>query len=102
MRVIDDLKFWKKKEDTVPEWNPLEQPAPKFDVAPPGMDAPMPTMPTIPTATSRETSRESQGPSQRDVELILSRLDTIKAQLESLNTRIAHLERIAEGSQPKW
>ena len=53
MSVIDDLKFWKKKEDTVPEWNPLEQPAPKFDVAPPGMDAPMPTMPTIPTATSR-------------------------------------------------
>jgi len=35
----------------------------------------------------------------KDLEIISSKLDAIKAQIESINQRLANLERIAEGEQ---
>jgi hypothetical protein len=113
--TLDSLKFWKKKEpEAAPEWSPV--PPESFDVAPEGTEPMSPHIPQMPMMQEpamremppmmHESPQQNTGTattvSARDVELILSRLDTIKAQLESLNTRMAHLERIAEGSQPKW
>ena len=111
MSLLDSLQFWKKKEpEGPPEWNALEQAPPKFDEAPPGMEVPsMPPMtqplqmPNPPMMGSPVEPMAQNAGANRDIELILSRLDTIKVQLENLNTRMAHLERIAEGTQqPKW
>jgi hypothetical protein len=106
MSVMDSLKFWKKKEEQpagAPIWNDLEQP--RFDTAPPGMEEPqMPSIPSLtpPPLSMSQTATASQSPglTSRDVELILAKLDAVKAQLEGLNARMAHLERIAEGTQP--
>lgn len=42
-----------------------------------------------------------QVPDGRDVELILARLDTIKAEIDSMSQRIKHIERIAESGENK-
>ncbi|MEK6822896.1 MAG: hypothetical protein AABY13_03625, partial [Nanoarchaeota archaeon] len=110
----DPLKFWKKKEMSTPSWDAQDF-KPKFDLPTPGMEgppelgpgglSPPPTLhePAMPTFSAPPMGTpQSQGPSRTDLELIAAKLDTIKAQLETLNNRIAHLERIAEGTQKGW
>lgn len=38
----------------------------------------------------------------KDIEIVSAKLDALKASLESINQRLAHLERIAEGETKKW
>ncbi len=97
--VLEKVKFWKKHE----EETPLEESAPQ-DL---GMSEEMPTDLSMPKFEakvpkfaegfiSKEGNREASGDMQKDIQLILSKLDTIKAIVDSLDHRIERLERIAE------
>ena len=59
----------------------------------------MPDMPTEQQTTRPQTN--SQGTPPRDLELINSKLDTLKAILNSMDQRIANLERAAGVEQKK-
>lgn len=124
--VLDNLKFWKRKDEPFPEnfgtpqWNaqPMAQEAPQgfspeqpqqfgqtpgFESAGPQTTfAPqgglVPTPPTFPTQQPLPASPAPEGHSH-ELEIISAKLDTIKAQLENVSTRLSHLERIAEGEQ---
>lgn len=115
MALVDSLKFWKKKEDETgtPVWNtlgnnpPMETPPPEMPGFGQDQFPPQPSFAPVsepPLAYPQQPPQMAQPAtlSSKDVELLSAKLDTIRAQLESLNTRIAHLERIAEGSQKGW
>jgi hypothetical protein len=123
--VLDSLKFWKKKEEPVPEpmgppqWN--VQPPMAGVEAPPqlggepqfgqGIETPVPPTTTFAPPGGFTPSQPSFAPPapamqtapvegrSHELEIISAKLDTIKAQLENINTRLANLERIAQGEQ---
>ena len=97
--AFEKMKFWKKNEegfDGLPEdgGSPF-----KSSVSPREEELGMPKIePTMPKFASFEQKEErGTGDIQKDVQLILSKLDTIKAIVDSLDHRIARLEKIAEG-----
>ena len=93
--AFEKVKFWKKK-DELDEMND-EGPF-KSSVAPQEEEMGMPKIEqTMPKFASFEQKEQGTGDMQKDVQLILSKLDTIKAIVDSLDHRIERLERIAEG-----
>ena len=55
-----------------------------------------------PTAQAPVFDKEDQSHSvSKDLEIIAAKLDTIRAQLEMLNTRVAHIEQSQQQVQPK-
>ncbi|MBI2564956.1 hypothetical protein HYV79_03120 [Candidatus Woesearchaeota archaeon] len=83
------MAFWKrKKEEELPAEETFEAEN-KFEdlsmpeVRRPSLESPFAEQPT--------------GDMKKDLELLNAKLDAIKALLESLNQRVEHIERIAEG-----
>lgn len=78
-------------------WNPFHKKGEEFPV-----EEPSPTPYPTPTPYPQPTYQYSSPPTppqsavtEKDLELISAKLDAIKALLESLNQRVANLERIA-------
>lgn len=113
-------KFWKKDDLALPE---LTASYPK-DTSMPSMDLsqhfeassqsmpPPPQMNSMPSSFSGYTPPQSYSmpvgqPVQehtdisKDLQVITAKLDTIRAQLEMLNTRVANLEQTNNQVQPK-
>lgn len=63
-----------------------------------GPDMPPGTLSPTPSAPQPQTPRPS---APREMELVNAKLDTIRANLESINQRLANLERIARGDHEK-
>jgi hypothetical protein len=111
MGIFDALKFWKKEED---EFS-LDEPLPGMEEQPVIPEEPaMPTHPSAPfhpgPAPSSELPSHVEEPSvppgaavqpmmSRDIELINSKLDAIRAILTSIEQRIAALERMQTAQQ---
>ena len=97
----DQLGLPELQDPAVPP--PGEQPAPFGEE--PQMPAKPPAFGEPSLSPMRNFQPGAQPPPQqpgmqhRDVEVILSKLDAIKAILQSLETRVAALERIAQGEQ---
>ncbi|QQG38835.1 MAG: hypothetical protein HYS32_04535 [Candidatus Woesearchaeota archaeon] len=87
MGIFDKLK--KRKE------NPLDMPD-----LPPQNEPELPSLPQTPSFSQPMYDPPQKGISPRDIELIISKLDSLNAKLENLNHRLANLERIAASSQP--
>lgn len=104
MGILDKVKFWKKdtalKDETAmpPMGEERGMPATPDFGAPRPYPAPPPSQPSYPSPTPAQQPRAFQERfSSRDMEMINAKLDAIKANLESINQRIANLERIAYG-----
>jgi hypothetical protein len=111
MGILDKVKFWKKDDDF--EMDDFDKMAtdsassgvPKDDLGlgPSVLDKPAPATtqqdPLAPAALSPEppktTNSDSPDIMNRELELISSKLDTIKFLLQSLDQRVAHIEKIA-------
>lgn len=120
MGVVDKLMFWKKKDDLALD-NLGGMPGGMADLGqvpsedPYGTDGGMPGQPMgqyAPQQYSRQPIPQQQFqqpsfsgyPSQqqnggRDLEVVSAKLDALKAYLDSINQRLANLERIAEQQQ---
>jgi len=123
MTVMDKLKFWRKHEE--PEIPEPQMPSMEPGATPPGMDQQAGGMPPgmehlgmppsgpgineppaappeqhVPTAFAQLEQPAQQGMStEQQLQLISSKLDTIKAQLETILQRLDRLER---KEQPRW
>ncbi|MFH1073297.1 MAG: hypothetical protein V1743_07760 [Nanoarchaeota archaeon] len=79
-----------------PAFNPSQQESPPFH---PSQFQQHPTYPTQQQTFPASTSQQASFPSaDKDVQLIISKLDTIRAELDSMNQRVIRIERIAEQS----
>jgi hypothetical protein len=125
MGILDKIKFWKKDEDefgfddfsdktmqqSIPpdntgfskdpipgqtEKSPFDQPSTEESLSPPNFGEVQKPIST-PTAPAPPSVPQS---SQRDIELINSKLDTIKALLASMDQRMSNIEKAA-GVQKK-
>jgi hypothetical protein len=115
MSIFDKLAFWKKDDDfdslgpdlgVVPvednlglgEKSPFapQQPDPMHEFNTPAY----PQQPVQPSIPQQQSIGTQQG-SNQDLELISSKLDTLKALLTSLEQRMANLERVAGVEQKK-
>ena len=111
MSILGKLKFWHKEDDldfdSLADKEMGKMPASDFgtDHAQPGLEE-KPFFPQEPEAEPMSTPRFQSSPSRaqqpsftspqsanRDLELINSKLDTLKAILNSMDQRIAHLEQ---------
>ena len=117
MSLLDKLMFWKKHDEPalpepVPSMEPpgMEQPAPPgmehlgMPPSGPGINEPPAAPPEqhIPAAFAQaeQAQQPQQGmSSDQQMQLISSKLDTIKAQLETVLQRLDRLER---KEQPRW
>ena len=121
MGLMDKLKFWKKEEE-MPEFpkaaetSPAEQHMP-LDVAQMGMPRAMPGVTEPPAEPFQQQQFGVQQPqafgqqqqfapvsTEQQLQLISSKLDTIKAQLETVLQRLDRLERKEDLSpyQQRW
>lgn len=106
MGMFDGLKFWKKKdagfgssptfgagsEAAVPsDWGAPQQPFQSFQ---PSQQSFQPIQPQMESFQGYKSYNES-----RDTELVLAKLDSIKAMLDNINQRLLNLERAAYGEQ---
>lgn len=104
MSIFEKLGF-KKKETKIER--PRMEDAPLGDMPPmrehrmPDLGRPEP-MPESPRFSRPLESPEPKG--NRSLDLINSKLDTIRAILDNINARIEKLEKIAAGEEevPKW
>jgi hypothetical protein len=116
--VFDKMKFWDKKEPEVPAYDlgaqsmgsmephPLEQPG-QESFNPQGFQ--QQSYPQYPSATPfpgspepEHISTHDQTVHPRDIELILAKLDAIKAELDSLHQRVRKIEQVTEPQQKKY
>jgi hypothetical protein len=107
--MLDKIMFWKKKD----EFGKLEEsPLPKeskFGEEPAEMEAPEfrppeEFKPSAPPLGAQPQAAMGPGPQfgAKDFELINAKLDAVKASIESINQRLANIERIAsESSEPQ-
>ncbi len=126
MGMMDKLKFWKKEEEMPQEFPRAAEFAPSEQHMPGGMEQmgmprPMPglTEPPVedfgqqqfsgqvPRAFAQQQAQQQQfAPvtTEQQLQLISSKLDTIKAQLETVLQRLDRLERKEEPSpyQQRW
>jgi len=130
MSIFDKLKFWKKEAPPIPGPVPdLNLGLDRSGLPKSVMDVPEGTIGQEQNFEQRGSSpfssdvmrgaRETAPNAPRglqpdlglqnyavakDIEIVSSKLDALRASLESINQRLAHLERIAEGDQPerKW
>jgi len=114
MSFADKLKFWKKEEE-MPEYPRTPEISPSEPHMPSGMDQmgmprQMPGITETPTeqpSFSQQSFGQQQFQSsmstEQQLQLISSKLDTIKAQLETVLQRLERLER-GESSpyQQRW
>lgn len=66
---------------------------------------PSPSQPSMPSTPSPTQKKEKPSFQNKDLELINNKLDTIKAMIDSLDHRVANLERIARSEEKppyKW
>ena len=122
MGLMDKLKFWKKEEEMpaefprAAEFGAPEQHVP-MDVAQMGMPRPMPGVTEPPAEPSfqpgfqqpqafAQAQQQQFAPvsAEQQLQLISSKLDTIKAQLETVLQRLDRLERKNEEHtyQQRW
>jgi hypothetical protein len=119
-------KFWKKDDLALPELSSSFGKESSFGRETAGMDlsthfdasnqsfAPPPPQNSIPSSFSGYNPQFTQPAApapgipvhddrdiSKDLEVIAAKLDTIRAQLEMLNTRVGHLEQSANQAQPK-
>jgi len=117
MSVLDKLKFWKKHDafdfddlTTTSANTPGAVPKDDLGLGPSALDTPssfdtdpLKTTPRQPSETpssfSENQKQAAPGISKTEVELLSSKLDTIKAILQSLDQRIARIEQIAKAEQ---
>jgi hypothetical protein len=119
-----NLKFWKKDDLALPELNnsfsrnelglksdtALDlsaqfEPGQQFQAPPmPPQFQTQPFTPSTPPFTPAQTPAFDEPPHNsvnKDLEIIAAKLDTIRAQLEMLNARVANLEQHNNQVQPK-
>ena len=118
MGIMDKLKFWKKEEE-LPEFPKPAEFAPPEQQAPmqaeqmgmprpvPGLTEPMEGQTSSPFAQpfpQPQAFQQAAISSDQQLQLISSKLDTIKAQLETVLQRLDRLERREEPSpyQQRW
>lgn len=116
MSFFDKLKFWKKNDDfddfgrdfDMPKEQPFNEPnvgsSDKFgeNLGGPSFENPYGQQNQQQNFQQNQSFPAQQNPQMGNMntnELIVSKLDTIKAQLDTLNARVANLERIANGSR---
>ena len=73
---------------------------------PPAFSAPEPSQPFSqsydhPIASFSPTKSDTHPSYDKDFQIILARLDAIRSELDSINQRVIHIEKIAEGSENK-
>ena len=122
MGMMDKLKFWKKEEETPPEFPRAAEFAPPEQSMPGGMEQmgmprPMPGLTEPPSEDFGQQQFGVQAPrafaqqqqfvpvtTEQQLQLMSSKLDTIKAQLETVLQRLERLERKEEQSpyQQRW
>ncbi len=97
--MLEKLVFWKKQDDGgLP---PLDMPGTDVPPLEPfrPMNHPLAEPPPFTPSTPSAPFSQSPNMQDKDLQLISAKLDTIKAQLENLNQRLARIERIAEASE---
>jgi len=101
MALLDKMAFWKKKPEDDFSLPPLEMPGtdmPPLQAFTPERSPLAEPPPFTPSSTGSPFAQPSSSP-DKDMQLIIAKLDTIKAQLDNLNERVARIERIAEASE---
>ena len=117
MSVFKKLLFWKREDEFdfddlaekeiqrgIPqddlglEQKPLTDEQPLFPDDQPTLDSPF-TPPSRPRLQSRTPTTPPAAGADRDIELINSKLDTIKAMLTSLEQRMANVEQALGGEK---
>lgn len=115
MGVFGKLKFW-KRDDDLSLGNELAMPKSAFPQDELGLQSPgLPQTPQMPLSEPRmESFREAprtysqpypQQPqpqyygANRDLDLVVAKLDALRATLENINQRLANLERVAYGEE---
>lgn len=104
----EDLSFLDKEPDFSKPNDPLgggsmpgygdkmhEEVINDIDMHPPSAQKPSMQQPSF-------NLNQPQNFGNRDMEVVSAKLDAIRAQLESLNSRVANIERIARGEHEKW
>ncbi len=96
MGILDKVKFWKKdvalKDETaLPPSGPMGLPEQGYPSPPQQYSYPV-----------QEPRAFQERVSGKDLEMINAKLDAIRAYLESINQRIANLERIAYGETRRY
>lgn len=90
------MAFWRKKKD-LPEIDRdliLDEPS-----APPRLEPEEPSFLRHSELQASALSSQNSSNLEKDIQLILAKLDTIRISLESLNHRVEHLEKIASGEE---
>ncbi|MBI2664871.1 hypothetical protein HYX10_06050 [Candidatus Woesearchaeota archaeon] len=108
MSMLGKLKFWHKDELGLNDELAMPKsdlPGAEFGLRAPEMPRPQsePRIDTFEGARPmypQQFSQPSFGPN-RDLELVSAKLDAIRASLDSINQRLANLERIAYGEENK-
>ncbi|MBT4445796.1 hypothetical protein HOA92_03885 [archaeon] len=119
MGLKDKLMFWKKSDDFdfdmpkdplginktnpgVPVQDNLNLPSDTNDPFAPDIAMPgAAPSPPAPTSFSAKRDNEKSTATHRDAELMNSKLDTIKAILQSLDQRVGAIEQIARADQAR-
>ena len=116
MGLLDKIMFWKKEEEPLPEFPAPAEMTPAEPSAPMGMEhfgmpRPMPGVteppveaPAFAPPQSFQQQQQFAPSTEQQLQLISSKLDTIKAQLETVLQRLDRLERKDELSpyQQRW
>ena len=93
-----NLDFEQKQNLGLNEKSPFDEPAKPAAELPPHLGGPEPT----PIVPKQRLGGPPVPPPHREMELINSKLDTIKAMLDSMERRLANLEKAAGvGERPK-
>jgi hypothetical protein len=91
--------FWKKKKDVLDDLNFDEDfgmnDRPKMPSSEPNFDKPS-VSPALAKLSALESPGGTSGDLEKDMQLILAKLDTIQQMLDNLNQRVKNIERIAE------
>ena len=98
MGVFDTIKFWEKKEEF-----PAEEHLPGLDekpVIPEEAESDLPSHLTESWASASAPVRSLQQVGSRDLELLNSKLDAIKAVLSSIEQRVMNIERATQSQSP--
>jgi hypothetical protein len=116
MGILDKLMFWKKSDDLGLDENlgmgelgkmPGEEPLPpqpqqpgqqNYYASQPSFQQPAFQQPAF-QQPQMESFQAQQAFASRDLEVVSAKLDALKATLESINQRLANIERIAEGEE---
>lgn len=104
MSAFGKLKFWKKEDEFDFDQNPLPEPAGeepgKSSQWPLDEKSPFPEEPALPLGKTSASSYTSPNRGRDpDLELINSKLDTLKAMLSALEQRLATLEKSLESNK---